>query len=397
MKSIKELEVNIRNPELFNSQFEEYSDTNILWIAPQMTGRQLYKTILPSWYMECDELFTAITGLEKYDPTAQLIDVHVELNTQQLLWADIVVFPFTTQPLQELYNQIRMVNEKIKIYYTVDFNFYLMSKEHPYHSIFSPKQTQQDIEDNMYYSDLVITSNIILQQILRDKLRDLSLTRYKDVFNSPVKVCAVPFLTHEETLTENLEYEPKEKIKKNGKFRLGIVATNVYFEDIMAFNPVFREINKKFKNKVQLVFYGFDGKHKGKNALDGVDFEFHKPTSIIQYFKELNSLNLDLLLIPIKASDYNQSSENYNKWLEASLLGIPVLTNGNVYPYSRLIQNEKNGLVYKEKKDIIKILSNVIGNKNKLIGISDNANKDVKENFSFSDPNIETLRKNYLI
>jgi hypothetical protein len=186
-------------------------------------------------------------------------------------------------------------------------------------------------------------------------------------------------------------------MQKEGKFRIGIIATNVYFEDIMAFNSTFKEINKKLKNKVQLVFYGFDGKLNGKNALDGVDFEFHRPTSIIQYFKELNSLNLDLILIPLLATDYNQSSENYNKWMEAGVMGIPVLTNGNVFPYSRLIQHQKNGFLYTQKGEIVKIIKDLVENTNKLMGVADTASRDVKENFSFSEANIETLRKNYLV
>ncbi len=404
MKHIKELDLNLRKEELFRAQFAEQSETNILWISPQLNGRHLYKTILPYYFMEGESVYTAITGIEKHDPESQLSDIHIELETPQLLWADIIVFPFTTQPLKHLYAQIRMVNEKIKIYYSVDYNFYQMSKEHPYYNLFSKQDDKTSIEDNMYFSDLVITSNVNLQKVLKDKLKDLAEGKYRDIYISSVKTCAVPFLIHEEIVTGNLFHEPKELIPKNGQFRLGIIATNVYKEDIAAFGTVLRDLKKKYKNKLQLVMFGFDGIADGRNIIDGADagnemnrteIEFHRPTSIIQYFKELNHLNLDLVLIPLKTSDYNQTSENYNKWMECALLKIPILTNGAVFPYSKLIQDGVNGFVYKQRSDVPKIIEGLMKTPDRLLQVAEIARTDVRENFQYTEATIATLNRNY--
>lgn len=405
MKSIKELELNLRNPDVFHTQFHELGNTNILWISPQLTGRQLYKTILPYLFMEDMSIYTAISGIERHDPEAQLQDIHIELETTQVLWADIVVFPFTTQPLKHLYAQLRTINQNIKIYYSVDLNFYQMTREHPYYGIFGSSNNRTAIEDNMYFSDLVITSNINLQKLLVERLRDLAKERYAKIFNSPVKVCTVPFLIHEDVVKENLFYDVKDVLPKNGQFRVGIIASSSYAEDLIAFAPIFKEINKKYKDKVQLVLYGFDGTFITKdgvdgnrsNILDGIRFEFHKPTSIIQYFKELNSLNLDLCLIPLKSTDYNSTSENYNKWMECALMKVPVLTNGSVYPYSKLIQDGVNGFTYKQRGDVPAIIGKLMKDPNKCLEVAEAARKDVRENFQFTEANVETLKRSYMI
>jgi len=325
MKVIKDLELALGQPKKFNSQFQEYSDKNILWITPQLTGRQLYKSILPYLILDDDSVFTAMNGIEKHNPELQLLEIDVYLDSKQLLWADTLVIPFTAQPLTELYESIRNINPSIKIIYSVDFNYDLISQAHPYAPLFRKKQVKEAIEENMFFADTVLVSNKQLAEYLKHKLSELGNSKYKKP--SKVKVGCAPFLMDEAIVRGNFDHEPVEQVPKNGKLRIGVVATNVYAEDINSYVKVFKQINQEFKDKVQLVLFGYDGKSGNKNSLEGVDFEFHKPTSIIHYFKKLHSLNLDLMLIPLKESLFNNTSENYNKWLESSIFGIPILVH----------------------------------------------------------------------
>ena len=85
----------------------------------------------------------------------------------------------------------------------------------------------------------------------------------------------------------------------------------------------------------------------------GFNFEFVKKVSIIHYFKQLRALNIDVLFIPLIKNIYNITSENYNKYLEAALLNIPVLTI-NINPYNKLIQNKLNGFLFNETNDFFR-------------------------------------------
>ena len=390
MKQVKDLALRFQNREAFKDQLAQYSDKNIFWIAPQLTGRQLYRSLLPYFKIDDERVCTAISEIGKHSPQEQLAEVHASLDSSPFIWADVGVIPFTVQPLLELYQQIRSINEKVKIVYSVDFNFYLMYPSHPYAHLFNSKIAQSAIEDNMFFADNVLVSNKRLDDELTKKMVALGKEKYS--LPPRVKVGCQPLLIDSSIVTSNLGHEELPLEPKNGKFRIGVVATSVYADDIKSFADTFKEINKKFKDKVQLVFYGFDGKYNNKNTLEGVDFEFHKPTSIIHYFKKLESLNLDLLFIPLKDSMYNNTSENYNKWLEAGLFKVPVMVNANIYPYSALIKHEYNGFQFKKKGDIIKIIEDMLKNSKKVTLAGETAYLQVTNDFAFNESNVERLK-----
>ena len=173
--------------------------------------------------------------------------------------------------------------------------------------------------------------------------------------------------------------------------RIGIICNETNREDLVYYKKEFISINKLFGNRLELVFFGYNGADgDDDNWLEGVNFEYVKPVSIIHYFKQLKALNVDLIFIPLIRNDYNITSENYNKYLEAGCFGIPILTI-RIYPYHRIITDKFNGFLYDEKEGLLPYLEHLNTQRALIQQVGQNAQDDVKRQFDYTRENIQVL------
>ncbi len=193
-------------------------EKNILFVSPQLSGKHLYKSILPFQCLPDKNengtmrIATGITSLKPYDYRKQLIEYEIELTDKHILWADFIIFPFTTQPLsQDVYKKIRGIKQSVKIMYSVDFNFYELSNLHPYKNIFSDPMILSQVEDNMYFSDSVVVGNLMLVKYLYDKVKNLMENKYKDVQGYMSLTC-FPTMIDSEIVLKNVDYEPENAL-----------------------------------------------------------------------------------------------------------------------------------------------------------------------------------------
>lgn len=162
-------------------------------------------------------------------------------------------------------------------------------------------------------------------------------------------------------------------------------------EDILYYNEQLKEINKIYREKIRIVVLGYKKENDRINMLDGVIYEYVKPVSIIHYFKQLSSMEINLLFIPLINNQYNATSENYNKYMEAGTFKIPIIAP-DINPYNKVIKNEVNGFIFGNREEFIPFLHDLLRNKFPLIktcGI--NAQEDVFTNFNYSPDNIHLL------
>ncbi len=174
--------------------------------------------------------------------------------------------------------------------------------------------------------------------------------------------------------------------------RIGIIRNEANKEDILEYREELIRINKELGGKVTLVIFGYTLQDVEENWLKGVEFEFVKPTSIIHYFQQLKALSLDLLFIPLIRNNYNATSENYNKYLEAGLFNIPILTL-NIYPYNTLVGDKRNGFIYKDIKEFFPYIEHLYTQRPLLQMVGVSASQDVKNNFDYSLENIQEISK----
>lgn len=567
MKAVLDLTKAITDKDYYAEQFIETDEFDIppekkiLYVAPQLSSKHLYKFILPFFSFYNERVFTAITGLTKYDPYEQIVKIDAVLQSNEIQWADYIVFPFTTQDLSKqygFYEAVREVNPNCKIVFYVDFNFYLLPDEHPHKELFEFPTIMDSTEKNILFADICLTNNYLLRNYLLDKFTELADTKYQDVEDIPVKFANINYLIDEAIVTQNLDFELQkssfvtkkdivkkvaevaEEIKKDDlilnqdkavkldnqqktpkriivkttkvvadksidvnkvqdvklkirgyeqpaatndnnvavvdeikpvdviqpiipetktgdtvnntevinsvpptaeaesaqppvvdtptpveetattvetpvevaapmgtpiaiipqaqlsyvqlprKYRIGIICSPSGLGDIKYYNEEFQKINERYGENVSLIFIGYDYEKDKNKTLEGVTFEYIKPVSIIHYFKQLQSLELDLVIVPLRKNNFNLTSECINKFLECGIFKIPIIVE-DIFPYNIILRNQLNGFTYKGKENLIPELDIVLCNYDLMRAVGDAARKSVLINYSYTENNIDLV------
>ena len=399
MKVYNDVFKDINDKEFFENQFKEiHWNKNVLFINPQLNGRHFYKYLTPYLSMyEFDAWATAITGIDKYKPNKEYEKVKIPLNSLQILWADYVVFPFCFDDLTESYKNLRKINSSINIVFNVDFNYYELSKQHSVYKDFQERNAIENIEKNIFDSDLTLTTNPKLTEIILEKFKDLSETKFKEQ-ESYVSIGTIPLFIDNEIIMENIDTTIQPlSLQEQNILRVGIIATNYTWEDLASYKEQFSKIQTELGEKVKFFVFGFDGidnETKKSCFPENFDFVYIKPATIVHYFKQLRNLNLNILFIPLRKNIFNESSENYNKFLEAGIFKVPVIVC-DIFPYNQIIKNGDNGIILSKKDDLIERIKFFSENINELKRMGENANKFVLENFSFTEKGVEILDEIY--
>jgi len=239
MKAVLDLTKAITDKRYYKEQFDgSGTEKNILFIEPQLASEHLYKYILPFFSFYNEKIYTAITSLEKYSPFEQLVIIKNLPTEKEIMWANYIVFPFTTMDLSKnygLYEAIREVNPNCKIVFFVDFNFYEVPEGHPHKELFDFENIIEATEMNIMLSDLCLTSNIHLCNMLLEKFTELSETKYKDIQNISVNFGAIPYLIDEQIVLQNVEFEfskPAPVINRDIFKKVAEVADEIKKEDL---------------------------------------------------------------------------------------------------------------------------------------------------------------------
>lgn len=227
MKQIIELKRNLANHEYFMAQFEQQGTERMLFVNPSLSGKYLYKMLLPH-LDKTPGIATAITSLSDFSVEEQLVGYKSldilsrenasEEQTKMIQWATRIVFPFVAQPLHEIYDHIRSINPHCTVEFTIDFNCWELSDGHPLKPMFDEDIVLPIVCDNMYFSDAVVVSNEAMRQYLVHLLGDLVKTTYLGVHraavNEMIEINHEPFWTSEKIVFENVDYVPKDIIFK---------------------------------------------------------------------------------------------------------------------------------------------------------------------------------------
>jgi hypothetical protein len=105
---------------------------------------------------------------------------------------------------------------------------------------------------------------------------------------------------------------------------------------------------------------------------------------------------LDLLFIPLRKNTFNETTENYNKFLEAGMFNVPTMVY-DIFPYNQIIKNGDNGIILSKKDDLIERLKFFSEKKTELVRMGINVNKFVLENFILNEQNIEIIDDIYTL
>ena len=170
--------------------------------------------------------------------------------------------------------------------------------------------------------------------------------------------------------------------------RVGLILSPGDWQDVQELIPVLEELQVEEK-RMELIVFGWPGTIKGENKMGELYFRYVKSVRIEEYQLKLRDLELDIVLLPLKDSDYNRGKTAV-KFLEASVLGIQVVAS-NHFIYKDKIIDGKNGFLAEEKKEWKEKIISLIRDKKFREQMGENARRLVWKNWSYEYGGIKSL------
>jgi len=194
-----------------------------------------------------------------------------------------------------------------------------------------------------------------------------------------------------------------EPLRNEGdKVRIGITGSVGLTSDLDSLAPIFRHYEKD--PRVELVFFSlnepteqlrkiYDGEYRVLESLKNI--EWHPLVDANEYYDKLNSLKLDIQIIPRADNYFNRCKSNL-KFLESSMLEIPVVAQAfsdGKSPYQGE-EDSKYMLLAENTEEFIKHIDTLIENKELRREMGAKAREYVEENYSI-DANAHLWEESY--
>jgi len=295
----------------------------------------------------------------------------------EMISADIVVFHRADTSAHHNVGRILKQMGK-KIVFDND-DTYKLSDNHPFHMLDESGFEENKRRKNNLIDNFIINSDLVTctTEALAEEYREIS----KNVVVLPN--CIDPF-----------DWPDIPQRNDGKKVRIGLVGSVAYNHDFQHVQDFIMELNKR--DDVQLVLFGLHGeKRQAKNRLirrvhrkeyafwNRVDnLEHVEWCEFKDYFRTLDDLKLDLMLIPRRENNFNRAKSNV-KFLEAAMLEIPCIAQSfttNDSPYDKDF-NGKNGVLIKDNSKWMEETVKLIENKDLRREIGKEAKKYVLENY----------------
>lgn len=188
-----------------------------------------------------------------------------------------------------------------------------------------------------------------------------------------------------------------EPMRNEGeKIRIGITGSIGMSSDLDVLNPIF----KHYENdpRVQLVFFSLPAnplenpfvanayEHE-YNFLDSMEVEWHATVNMDKYYDKLNSLKLDIMLIPRSDTYFNRCKSNL-KFIESSLFEIPIIAQGfedGKSPYQVNPKDAEHMVIVTDNSKWVEEIDKLIADKGLRLSIGKKAREYVEANYDIND------------
>lgn len=207
-------------------------------------------------------------------------------------------------------------------------------------------------------------------------------------YTDPKKVVVLPNCVDPTDWDEPLRHD-------NNVVRIGLFGSAMANEDYVHILPILEELSKR--DDIQLVMFGHPDNNVEDNnkrfyeedykRLSALNPEWHYYVPFSQYFEKLNSLRLDIALIPRHDSYFNRAKSNL-KFLEASMLEIPVIAQGfedGKSPYQVNPEDKNNLLLAFDEQDWREKIEYLVNDKKARRELGAKARKYVEEKYSIQN------------
>jgi glycosyltransferase involved in cell wall biosynthesis len=178
--------------------------------------------------------------------------------------------------------------------------------------------------------------------------------------------------------------------------RIGVTGSIGSSTDLDVVAPIIRHYEND--PRVRIVFFSLPPNRKQNPIvekmyrdeyafLDSVNVEWHPTVNADVYYDKINSLRLDMMIIPRADNYFNRAKSNL-KWMEASMFEIPCIVQGftdGKSPY-QVNPEDKNYLkMVIDNKDWIPEIEKMIKDKEGRIELGKKAREYVTKNYNIDD------------
>ncbi len=188
-----------------------------------------------------------------------------------------------------------------------------------------------------------------------------------------------------------------EPLRNDGeKIRIGVTGSIGMSSDLDVLNPIFKHY--EHDPRVQLVFFSLPADPKANpfvanaykdeyNFLDSMNVEWHATVNMDKYYDKLNSLKLDLMIIPRTDSYFNRCKSNL-KFIESSMFEIPIIAQGfkdGKSPYQVNPKDAEHMVIVTDNSKWIEEIEKLITDKAKREDMGRKAKEYVLANYDIND------------
>lgn len=379
----------LENPDIEAKQYLFGSQLNILYINPEATGANFYKLFVPCELLaRTDVVCTAMGGWQKYNPVKRFrSEDQKPLDSWKIRWADIIVIPFTNQDMSQFMQFAKAIKEsmggqQLRIVFHLDFDFTSIPKNHPLKDAFGEKEID-NIYKNIFFADKVVVTNGALASHVISTIRETGQEVDREKFG-------VQTLSYDPMLFLDRS-ELTQKERDSDYFNLVVLAGDNQLDDINAVIPLLLEAKKKYGKVLKIIFFGVNkNKEQFSKMVKGLEYIPHGAVPIWKYYSTLSELNPDLVLIPSDLSEYSTRSNDYKRFIDCGILGIPVIT-ANVNPYDKIITHGENGFVYDTPESFDESLAILMSNRDASKEVGQQAKEFCEDNFEFNQQKLQKL------
>lgn len=257
---------------------------------------------------------------------------------------------------------VKICKEKnISLIYEIDDDLLNIEQSHPEYEFYSSRSN----------SVLYMLENADLITVSTEELRN----RYEK-YNKNIRVIR-------NALDENLWCKKSNK-KSTDSIKIGYIGSFTHDNDLLIIKDAIINSKKKYaKRNIKIDFYviGIMKSSDKEPWINTINIPNNKKVypEFVKWLKEI--VDFDFALAPLADNNINKSKSEL-KYLEYTALGLPGIYSDNG-PFSKVISNEKNGLLVNNNSTKIweEQISKLIENKLLYNKILDNATKDIKQNY----------------
>jgi len=178
--------------------------------------------------------------------------------------------------------------------------------------------------------------------------------------------------------------------------RIGVTGSIINSTDLDLAAPIIRHYEKD--KRVKIVFFGLQANRKDNpmiekiyseeyKFLDSVDVEWQPAVNADVYYDKLNSLKLDMMIIPREDNYFNRAKSNL-KFLEASMFEIPCIVSGfadGKSPYQVNPEDQKYLKLVMDNSKWIEEIEKMIADKEGRRELGRKAREYVIKNYNIED------------